>query len=272
MAAAGAGGIRAALWLRDAWPAGWQLGLFVVVPALLLSFGSQHRWFYMLPGLAPMALLMASAAVYYNRHGEGLWLPRVLASRLHLLHWLLFAAAMVALLVAPTAPGNWLPGAVGLGVCLLAAAAYRVVVPVDGWRFSRSLRATALLLVVLVISLNLSGLVWSESTWNRDRFARQVADMVPAPAPLAILDGEPVLHAYHARRRVPQLVDWDQVSARVNAAAGTGLYLVVRREQLPAMPGRLQCAAMLDSGEFDLLRCRAADAAPRAPTAEPAAQ
>lgn len=40
------------------------LGLYILVPALVLSFGSQERWFYMLPSLPPMVILLAAGADY----------------------------------------------------------------------------------------------------------------------------------------------------------------------------------------------------------------
>ena len=38
--------------------------LYVMIPALVLSFGSQERWFYMLPSLPPMIILLAAGADY----------------------------------------------------------------------------------------------------------------------------------------------------------------------------------------------------------------
>ena len=40
------------------------LGLYILVPVLALSFGSQERWFYMLPSLPPMIILLAAGANY----------------------------------------------------------------------------------------------------------------------------------------------------------------------------------------------------------------
>ena len=40
------------------------LGLYILVPALVLTFGSQERWFYMLPSLPPLLILMAAGADY----------------------------------------------------------------------------------------------------------------------------------------------------------------------------------------------------------------
>jgi len=39
--------------------------LYILVPALMLSFGSQQRWIYMLPSLPPMILLLATGADYF---------------------------------------------------------------------------------------------------------------------------------------------------------------------------------------------------------------
>jgi 4-amino-4-deoxy-L-arabinose transferase and related glycosyltransferases of PMT family len=40
------------------------LALYILVPAFILSFGSQERWFYMLPSLPPMIILLATGADY----------------------------------------------------------------------------------------------------------------------------------------------------------------------------------------------------------------
>lgn len=48
------------------------MALLILIPAILLSFGSQERWFYMLPSMIPMIILLATGAyllseqIYHN--------------------------------------------------------------------------------------------------------------------------------------------------------------------------------------------------------------
>jgi 4-amino-4-deoxy-L-arabinose transferase-like glycosyltransferase len=56
------------------------LVLYILIPALVLSFGSQERWFYMLPSLPPMLILLAAGADYMlvKRHAPHLAYRRLL--------------------------------------------------------------------------------------------------------------------------------------------------------------------------------------------------
>lgn len=73
--------VPAFLWRR--WPR-WNeamrlLVLLVLVPAIVLSFGPQHRPHYMLPTLAPLAILLALVIVALPRSRGGRWTMRALA-------------------------------------------------------------------------------------------------------------------------------------------------------------------------------------------------
>lgn len=49
-------------------PANILMGLLILIPAIILSFGSQERWFYMLPSLVPMIILLAGGIDYLSEN------------------------------------------------------------------------------------------------------------------------------------------------------------------------------------------------------------
>jgi 4-amino-4-deoxy-L-arabinose transferase-like glycosyltransferase len=52
----------------------WLLIMTILLPALILSFGPQKRWYYMLPALMPMALLLAAGMMeLFRRNASKPW-------------------------------------------------------------------------------------------------------------------------------------------------------------------------------------------------------
>ena len=56
--------IRWFMYAKEFRKANLLLGLLILVPAVFLTFGSQERWFYLLPSIVPMIVLLAAGVVY----------------------------------------------------------------------------------------------------------------------------------------------------------------------------------------------------------------
>lgn len=92
------------------------LALNILIPAAILSFGPQQRWFYMLPTLAPLCLLLAASAIEPFRPAEKRrkpWVRRLVALQVAI--GLMFGGALVLLSSSRTFWGYERYAAVELG-------------------------------------------------------------------------------------------------------------------------------------------------------------
>jgi 4-amino-4-deoxy-L-arabinose transferase-like glycosyltransferase len=180
----------------------WLLAM-VLLAALVLGFGSQRRWFYMLPLLPALCVLMAGllAQCLEEMNQAHRWLGRI-----NTLLWLLACIAAVALF--------WRPGCCGEGHLAQLVLAQVLVWPWLGvllWRRRRAadlwfdLRGSA-----VVLALTVAVLSDSPALWTPDRFyvKAAVAAALPhldADTPAVALDENPMAYIFYLRRTVQRL-------------------------------------------------------------------
>ncbi|MFO1350975.1 MAG: phospholipid carrier-dependent glycosyltransferase [Gammaproteobacteria bacterium] len=212
------------------------LGLLIIVPALILCLG-RLRWFYLLPALAPMCLLLAASAVsLFRASGDPApwWRKWILP-----VHWGLLVAGALWLLTQPDA---------GVGRVLLALVVITgIFVPT---MMAADLRARQPLIDVVAMGLMFAGaaiaLAPSPAVWG-DREAPQkmtqaVLAQVPANARLAVLKATPNTVIYYAQRRIVRYTEMDEVVKALEQAPDRQLYLMVKVEDFPMLRARLGVA------------------------------
>jgi len=146
-------------------PALLWLGLVVAVPAAMLSFGPQERWYYMLPVLPALAVLLSIAAErYWTGERLGRWMPA----------WLLGHGLLASVGVA----------AVGLlyrSRLDLPAGGMVLIVGLTAWAWRRHARRGGLSLPgSMLVTANLfmiatASLAFSPRLWGTDRYAERAA-------------------------------------------------------------------------------------------------
>jgi 4-amino-4-deoxy-L-arabinose transferase-like glycosyltransferase len=226
-----------------------MLWCLTVTAMLLLSLAAGRRWYYMLPMLGPLALLMA-AVVGEVAHELSLSRKRWIWPTLVTLHVLALAGTALGMAIAQDpAVAPPLLGAIALLIAAAAAAAL-------AWRWrhlpSRAMPAAVLTTLVAalffqLISLNAS--VWSDDRFDRRRFSSAVAKVVPAAEPLFGLAGEWFVDAYHLKRDIPTCSDLDQVAARLRERGSIWL-LVNQKNRVHFAPRFVaHVAASVDLGD-----------------------
>jgi 4-amino-4-deoxy-L-arabinose transferase-like glycosyltransferase len=146
-------------------PALVWLGLVVAVPAVMLSFGPQERWYYMLPVLPALAVVLSIAAERFWT-GERLrrWMPV----------WLLGHGLLT--LVGVTAVGLLYRSRLDL-----PAGGLLLIVGLTAWAWHRHRRRGGLSLPgAMLITANLfmittASLAFSPRLWGTDRYAEREA-------------------------------------------------------------------------------------------------
>lgn len=234
------------------------LGLPVVIALLLFSLGAQKRWFYMLPFLPAMCLLMAGATLHSLRYG---WLSRV--SR-----WLvpLHVLPAIGLLLwwAVTAEGL---SAIGRST-ILASAIACALLAAAAWRR----RLTAALPVFAVLGLAgasvyanpaLSGMLWSRERFEQARLAQTAAQAAGNATPLAVLDLNPDVFSYYlANRPVMVLSSLDGVARLAADSPYRQAILVLRTNAVASLPATVEREILAQkpgkpSAALSVLRLRA---------------
>jgi len=209
---------------REDWR-GWPgfMALLVLVPAILLSFGPQKRYFYMLPALLPLCVLLAHAAL--NLKVSSLWHRRAAA--------ILLAGGLLY--------GTLHSSGMERASMLLGAA---TIMGFACWAQNRKLGTfadTAMVGLFVAITFTLLGssqLVWSVQRMNQAALAMEAAKQAAPPASLLALGVTPEIQeifVYYSHRNIPLLADADALKQAMQQIPGNRAWVVMpaaRRDQL----------------------------------------
>lgn len=212
------------------------LVLGIGVPAVLLAFGPQQRWFYMLPTLVPMCLLLALSARHMFqsvRVARRPWLLCLLPG-----HGLAAAAALLWLL--PGA-GPEYPAVVGglilITGILLWSLAY---LPLRREKPLLDMAALAAVFAITIVSLVPLRQLWGFERYAGLQLVKAVAAQVPAAAPLGIWDGlNPGSLVYYGQRRVARIPDPETLEAALDRAPGRQLFLIAREQDVAGLAAQV---------------------------------
>lgn len=231
LALAGIGLMRAAR--RDTGWLWWPL----LVAAVGLSFGKQYRYFYLLPMMMPLVLVVARAIAVVLGAALRPW-PRQWVQLALLLQallalacagWVLVASGRIAYLTPPilSAVGG------GLGAWLMWRALRTREAGDPAARGLALIAATAVFTALIWPGAALTGVLWSRERFDAQMLAERAAAEVRAGCPLVTLGVSPSLYVYAANRRVRALNDAGQVLALAREAHD--FVLVARSDRLPEL-------------------------------------
>ncbi|HET7687674.1 MAG TPA: glycosyltransferase family 39 protein [Candidatus Macondimonas sp.] len=221
------------------------LGLVIAVPAALLSFGPQERWYYMLPVLPALCLLLAVAAMrFWNAERLRRWMP---------LWVLVHGSLMLAVLIwaySQASPLPWLPlaGIFGLiALCTVAWRGHRRGMSLPGW-----LLITALLFMTTTVSVAYTPQVWGLDRYQERDSASRLARLVRADEPLVSWRSDLTNLIYYLDRPIPRAehsADLTRLHAHwVLAPTRTAASLIA------AIPVSGHCALDIGDGYLWLIR------------------
>ncbi|MGQ0592037.1 MAG: ArnT family glycosyltransferase [Gammaproteobacteria bacterium] len=178
--------------------AAW-LACIVLVPALLLSFGVQRRWFYMLPVLPALCVLLGAGTARWLGEGRPAQSWRVWFVALH---GLLILGALAWLLTAGAPATDQGPIAVclALGVPLFLWVAVRRIRHRGSWLGDMSV--VAVMAAVVFIGLGATRLFWSQERFDRQRLAEAAARGASPDTPFLSLGIDPNVFVYYTGRRI----------------------------------------------------------------------
>ena len=215
---------------------------FMVVPLLVtafgLSLGRQYRFFYMLPLLSGMAVLLARPLVDYWQGNQTYFRTRVLNVALGVQGLLVVACAgwvIKQAVLAHTLLGSL--ACIALGVALAG-------VSIRQWpaasRSQRIALATALMMASLWPAAALTGKLWGSERYGAHRIARLAVTELRSKTPLVVWGVSPTVYVYYSERRVANLASTAALEQWLRQSPTQELGLVTRAPELVALSGRFQ--------------------------------
>lgn len=242
-----------ALWVlarRHRRPQVLLLAALVLVPVLALSSGSQKRWFYLLPVLAPLALALALGArrleALAARRRQWRWVQ---------LFWpahLLLIGACAAWLTGrqPQHAGAWLALAVS-GACIAYANRLRHSAPARA-RMRTELRLATVAAAAVFAALGTTTLPWSTDRYDKAALAAAAA-RVPAQVPLLAWSVNPNVYVYYTGRRIATVKSAAELQRRLEASTD-GVAALITFEQRLAQLGAMAEVEVLDRTAYSRSR------------------
>jgi len=219
-----------------------------ICTAVLLSLSLGRRWYYMLPVLMPLVLLMADAAVriiHESRKLPKIWTTVVLATHM---------AAIAGVGVVLFQQHDLRLGRVGdvLSVVVVGCSFLAIIVVMIGAR-RRSLAISLIALVAFsmlsTILMEWSGVLWRTKRFERQTFVTSIEGLLTDAAPLIGWRDEWPEEQYYLHRIIPRMNRVAEVKAFVQEHGPTWILVDTQSRPLPT-PKRLN-ARVVQAFDFD---------------------
>ena len=209
----------------------------LLATCLVLSLGRQYRYFYLLPMLTPLCLLLARGLVMGLKADGARWVRPALWLALGLQLVVTLAAAGWVLVKSGRA--GWLtPTVLGLGAGLGLAAATFLALRRRDVRYAL-LAAMGLVTASLWPGAALNGVLWAKERYESARLASEVARVAGADLPVATFGLPPTLYVHATNRRVRRFEHPERLAAQRERSPGGQWVLVVSSDRMKELPGGL---------------------------------
>lgn len=186
------------------------LVLLVTIPALILDMGSQRRWFYMLPLLPALCLLLAHGLRLLARETGAS--ATKLAWWIALTPWILVCATSAFLLSRGICcTPAYLPEAVAANLISwtwLAVLLWRRWKELAVWP---DLTGSAALLCVITIIAIPSPVLWEQDRFDDHALALRVRSMIDAQTPIISFRNQSHAYFFYLRHPIPRVDDWREM-------------------------------------------------------------
>ena len=203
------------------------LVLLLLIPAVVLSFGTQKRWFYMLPLAPTMCLLLALGVRSLLAHCQ--LRPTLWRRCFWPAHMGLAVLTVVGLLIARAVSAvSWTVVGVLLLMSLAIARAHFQGPLTRQWR--RGLLAawsSCIMMAVIAVALAATELPWSVDRYNKVQLATIAKRQLKSTTPVFAWYINPSIYVHYLGRRVPRISGLGEVRAVLRDGAITEVGLLL---------------------------------------------
>lgn len=215
---------------RDTGCLWWPL----LITCLVLSLGRQYRYFYLLPMMMPLCLLLARGLVMGLEAQGTRWLRPLLWCALSVQVVVTLAAA--GWVMVKSGRVGWLtPSLLALLAGLGLAAALMAVLRARDFRYSVMV-ALGLVTASLWPGAAFSGAMWAQDRYESARLAEEVARVAGPDLPIITFGLPPALYTHAANRRVRRVEDPARLSAQRALDPQGRVVLVASSQRLQDLP------------------------------------
>jgi 4-amino-4-deoxy-L-arabinose transferase-like glycosyltransferase len=215
------------------------LATVIVIVALLLSFRVERRWYFMLPTLAPMCLLMAAALEQAFRHSPLRRLVQHWTQWLLPVHWFMATVTLAVLMLWARESGHEEVQPY-VFAALLIVIAFGILI-----QLSRALRTGPIAQVTGSVLLFLCTIGFiaeggkdliAARVYGQIRLARSVQIEAPSSSPLATWNTSHSAYVYFADREVLPLRSIGELRSVLRRSQTEDLWLILHTRDLKALP------------------------------------
>ena len=213
------------------------LGLYLLFPAVILEAGSQERWFYFLPSLAPMVILVAASVVWASLQARD--------SKIFLAHRIIIPALVLApisiLVVILASDSITLNLTVKMLVYLLIPLLLALMVYLARIKtnLAKQILVCSCSIAIGYLFMGYTHLGWSNDREAYYRMALDVRKLRNEGIPFMTLGVDPNIFVYYSGKGITYADDFNQVFATFADMDDKQLALAVRTFYLKDYPQKL---------------------------------
>ena len=208
------------------------LVLLYIVPCILLSLGEQQRWYYMLPAIAPLYLLLGKSIHYYLLDNK---------TSMRLLYKQLYISTYLCVAVSTLIWIHFQPDTSQVFSALIVVSVFMFAGIVVSWlrNTAREQDQTVIDIMVLVISFGMiiSILGHTQLPWSRERFHKAyIADLsnrkLSSSTQLISWQVTPNVYMYYTHRKIPEFSSLQEIENSFNNNDEIGILLLYKNLEI----------------------------------------
>ena len=210
------------------------LGLLILVPAFFLTFGSQERWFYLLPSIVPMIILLAGGVNHLiNQTLQGhykYWL-KIMIPGLVLSSLVIF----IVLIITGDTPdtGNEIIFSISIFLLVLFLCGSLLYKGIPG---INHVLLASLAYATMFIGLGLSTIGWSKERFENYYLAKHAHEVLNENLQLATIRVTPDIYVYYLGGPITDFKSVKEFLDEFRASPGKEYLLIMNQNDIKKFP------------------------------------
>lgn len=213
------------------------LGLLILVPAVFLTFGSQERWFYLLPSIVPMIVLLAAGVIHLinqTLRGHSKYWLNILVPGLILSALIIFVFLII---------GNK-SSTSGDEIIFFMCIFVLVLLLCGSLLFKRTPGIEYILLACLAYATMFTGLGLTTTGWSKERFenyylAKRASEIKNNNIQVATIRVTPDIYVYYIGNPITDFRSVKEFLDDYQAWPGRKYLLIMNQEDIKLLPAEI---------------------------------
>ena len=226
--------IRWLMYAKEFNNANLMLCLLILVPAVFLTFGSQERWFYLLPSIVPMIILLAAGVTRlindtlqeHSKYWLKIMIPGLVLSAL-----IIFIALIIG--SEPATTGN----KIIFSVCMILL----VLILCGSLVYKGTPGINHVLLACLAYAIMYIGLGFSTIGWSKERFenyylAKYASEIKNKDIQVATIRVTPDIYVYYIGNPITDFKSVKEFLDEYQSNPGRNYLIIMKQDDIKLLP------------------------------------